>query len=154
MERQIRQDDGGHGEGGAAFADEQHDRTERGDDQHGAGQRHAIPRPHERAHQSKGGQARRRVEVEHFDACEVFPGLRAECRQIRVQATTGDDQRNAPGERADGEGDAGAEQRARQPSTGAIGQYQHQQRRCDPERLRAEADGESGQQRAEYDHAA
>ena len=45
------------------------------------------------------------------------------------------------------------QQRARQPPTGAIGQYQHQQRRCDPERLRAEADGESGQQRAEYDHA-
>ena len=47
-----------------------------------------------------------------------------------------------------------AEQRAGHAAADAIGEHQQQQRRREPQRLRAEPDGEAGQQRAEHDQPA
>ncbi len=96
----------------------------------------------ERAHQRECGRPRIAREIQHLARREVFAGLRAKRGEIGVEATARDEQRNAPGETAGHEHDAGAEQRAGHAPADAVEQHEHQERHRQPHRLRSHADAD------------
>ena len=154
MERQRRQRHRQRGHRRPALAYQQQDRADGGQHQHDARQRDAVPRPDERAQQRARQHAWRRMQVEHLDAGEVLARLGSERREVGVQPAAGDDERNAPRQAADGEGNRRPEQRAAEAAARAIHEHYGQERRRHPQRLGTESDGEAGEQRAQHDHPA
>ena len=94
-------------------------------------------------------RTRIRIEVQHLAGGEIFARLRAKRGQVRVEAAARDQQGNAPGEAARNKHHAAADQRAGHSAADPIEQHEHQQRRREPHRLRAQADAESGEECAD-----
>ena len=154
MEDEIRDRHAGDQEQRAPVAHQQDERARSRERQHHGGEWNRIPGVHERVNQGERDQPRRRIRVEHLAAGEVLARLGAQRGQVGLQPATGHQQRHRPGQCADGEGHGRAHDGAGHAAADAIDQHDGEQRGGEPERLRAQPHGKSGDQRAQHDHLA
>ena len=91
---------------------------------------------------------RRRIAQEDIEAGELLCRLAGEGRAILRESAARDDRAGSPSEHADRERHRAAEQRAGRAAPRAIEQHYSEQRKREPDRLRAHADGEPRDQRA------
>ena len=154
MEDRIRHGHRQDGRERSAVAEQVEHGAERSQRQYDCSERPPFPGIHERVQQREGQRPRTGVEIEHLAAGKILSCLRAERTQVALQPAARQQERHAPRQGADGEGHHRADDRARHAAADAVDEDQGQERRGQPQRLRAEAHGQARHERAQDDHPA
>ena len=129
-------------------APDQHREPRNGNGHDNPSERRHGPRTDKRRNDAERHSTWRRIAQEDVEPGELLRGLAGEGRAILRESAAGDEERNRPREHADRECHRAAEQRTGRSTSRAIEQHHRQERKRQPDRLRAHADGKSRNQRA------